>query len=167
MRDPAQTMCAMNGLTIGIGLLALALGSLARTGEPGSGVGVGARSASAAQVAPPPWQSWQELASNAGRYRVRYQLEKSPPPRGESFGLSVYVLDAAGKTVRTDVALLPDADMPEHGHGMTRVPAVKRQPDGRLDASGLRLHMPGRWQIYLDLVEGPHTERAQFDLELE
>lgn len=117
--------------------------------------------------APAPWKSWKELESNAGHYRVRYRLAQDPPPRGELFALAAYVLDADGKTVRADVELLADGDMPEHGHGLARVPRVKKDPDGHFDVEGLRLHMPGRWQIYLDVVEGAHTERAQFDLALE
>jgi hypothetical protein len=81
--------------------------------------------------------------------------------------LQVQVLDAAGKETLRKVALLADADMPEHGHGLTRVPEVASKGENGFQVSGLRLHMPGRWQIYLDLVEGAHTERAQFDLVLE
>jgi hypothetical protein len=114
-----------------------------------------------------PWDSWKELASNAGHYKVRYKLDQDPPRRGELFGLQAYVLDAAGKELRPKVALLADGDMPEHGHGLTRMPEVAPTKDGGFQVSGLRLHMPGRWQIYLDLVEGAHTERAQFDLTLE
>ena len=116
---------------------------------------------------PKPWQSWKELASNAGHYRVRYKLDQDPPPRGELTGLAVYVLDAAGKELRPKLKLLVDADMPEHGHGLVRLPEVAPQPDGGFKVSGLRLHMQGKWQVYLDLVEGAHTERAQFDLALE
>ena len=114
-----------------------------------------------------PWDSWPELASNAGHYKVRYRLDADPPKRGELFGLRAYVLDASGKELRPKVALLADGDMPEHGHGLVRLPAVSALPDGGFQVSGLRLHMPGRWQIYLDLVEGAHTERAQLDLRLE
>ncbi len=117
--------------------------------------------------APVPWTNWKELASNAGHYRVRYRLAQDPPPRGELFGLAAYVLDADGKNVRADVQLLADGDMPEHGHGLARLCEVKQAADGHFDVSGLRLHMPGRWQIYFDIVEGAHTERAQFDLALE
>lgn len=117
--------------------------------------------------APRPWQSWKELSSNAGHYRVRYRLAQDPPPRGELFGLAAYVLDADGQNVRADVELLADGDMPEHGHGLARQPRVRKDPDGHFEVDGVRLSMPGRWQVYLDIVEGAHTERAQFDLTLE
>jgi len=123
--------------------------------------------APAGQEPPKPWQSWKELESNAGHYRVRYKLEQDPPPRGELFGLAVQVLDAAGKETSRKVLLLADADMPEHGHGLARLPEVAPTQPNAFQVSGLRLHMPGRWQIYLDLVEGAHTERAQFDVALE
>ena len=131
-------------------------------------LGLALLGAAPAQQAPEkPWQDWKELASNAGHYRVRYRLEKDPPPRGELFGVQVYVLDAAGKELRPKMTLLADADMPEHGHGLARLPEVSATKDGGFQVSGLRLHMPGKWQLYFDLVEGFHTERAQLDLALE
>jgi hypothetical protein len=39
------------------------------------------------------------------------------------------------------------ATMPEHGHGMNYRPGVEALGDGRFRASGLLLHMPGRWQL--------------------
>lgn len=123
--------------------------------------------APAAQAPDPVWKSWKEITSNAGHYRVRYQFEKEPPPRGELFALQAYVLDAAGKEVRAKVALLADADMPEHGHGLARAPEVQHEKDGGFAIRGMRLPMPGKWQLYFDVVEGFHTERAQLDLVLE
>ena len=40
-----------------------------------------------------------------------------------------------------------DATMPEHGHGMNYRPAVERLGADRFRATGLLLHMPGRWQL--------------------
>ncbi|MBK7643312.1 MAG: hypothetical protein IPJ19_09705 [Planctomycetes bacterium] len=115
----------------------------------------------------PVWKSWKEVPSNAGRYHVRYQIEPDPPPRGELFSLHAYVLDEHSRPIARKLDLLVDADMPEHGHGLTRLPAVAPGSEGGFEVSGLRLHMPGKWQLYLDIVEGAHTERAQFDLVLE
>jgi hypothetical protein len=41
--------------------------------------------------------------------------------------------------------------MPEHRHGMNYRPSVTRRGDGRFTASGLLLHMPGRWEFSFDL----------------
>jgi hypothetical protein len=51
-----------------------------------------------------------------------------------------------------------DATMPQHGHGMNYRPTVEARGDGRFRASGLLLHMPGRWQ--LSFAVGGETLRA-------
>jgi len=48
--------------------------------------------------------------------------------------------------------------MPEHGHGMNYRPTIEVLGDGRFRASGLLLHMPGRWQ--LSFTVGDETLRA-------
>ena len=39
--------------------------------------------------------------------------------------------------------------------------------NGRFEVSGLRLHMPGRWEIYFDIGRGAIIERAQVDIDLD
>ena len=51
-----------------------------------------------------------------------------------------------------------DATMPEHGHGMNYRPTIEALGNGRFRASGLLLHMPGRWQ--LSFTMGDETLRA-------
>jgi hypothetical protein len=70
--------------------------------------------------------------------------------------------DAAAGDVAVDVS----AFMPDHGHGMTTKPIVKRIQDGRFEASGLLLHMPGFWELYIDISRAGVTERAQFSLDI-
>ena len=74
---------------------------------------------------------------------------------------------AAPDAPRADVELAVDAAMPEHGHGMNRVPKVGARPDGGFHAEGLLFHMPGKWQLYFDVTRGAVTERAQADVVLE
>ena len=53
-----------------------------------------------------------------------------------------------------------DADMPEHGHGMTVAPSLRKEGD-EFVAGPLLFHMKGRWEIFVDLTRGALTERAQ------
>ena len=78
----------------------------------------------------------------------------------------MFAPDAPGAP-RADVGLAVDAAMPEHGHGMNRVPKVAPRPDGGFHAEGLLFHMPGRWELYFDVTQGAVTERAQTDVVLE
>jgi hypothetical protein len=116
----------------------------------------------AAEPAPPPWEGAHELASNAGGYVLRYTTAPDPIPWGEPFGLRVWL---PGKG--PDAALAVDAAMPEHGHGMNRVPLVTAAADGGYSVEGLLFHMPGRWELYFDVTEGAVTERAQIEVVLE
>lgn len=61
-----------------------------------------------------------------------------------------------------DAALLRiDAVMPEHGHGMNYRPSVTAAPAGRWRAEGLLFHMPGTWELRLDVQADGRTERLR------
>ena len=58
-----------------------------------------------------------------------------------------------------------DATMPEHRHGMNYA-ARLTETDGGLIADGLLFHMAGRWQLRIEAVIGPDTERFTDDIVL-
>ena len=118
--------------------------------------------AAAVEPAPPPWEGAHELASNAGGFVLRYRSAPEPIPWGEPFDLRVWL---PGKGPGASLAV--DAAMPEHGHGMNRVPVVTEAGDGGYAVEGLLFHMPGRWELYFDVTEGAVTERAQVEVVLE
>jgi hypothetical protein len=106
------------------------------------------------------------IESNAGSYLVRVRFAPESVPLNEPFNVVAIVLDAAtGAPV--DAALSADAAMPAHGHGMNTRPVVRPLGLGRYEARGLEFHMPGRWELYLDLTRDGVTERAQMDVTLE
>lgn len=49
---------------------------------------------------------------------------------------------------------------------MTRVAKVTRVEASIWKAEGLVFHMPGRWELYIDITDGGVTERAQLDVDL-
>jgi len=88
--------------------------------------------------------------------------------RGTPLTFDVRVSEANDPTGRLpEVVLVLDADMPEHLHGINRVPRVERRADGTFRVEGLYLHMPGWWELFLDVRQGPWTERAQLRVDLE
>jgi hypothetical protein len=108
------------------------------------------------------------VVSNDGSYFVAYRATPHPIPLNELFEVSVWVYPAQDRSrALTDVNLHADAAMPEHDHGMNTRPKVQANPDGSFKISGMQFHMPGHWQLYLDVTRGSVTERAQFDIELE
>lgn len=113
-----------------------------------------------------------EVVSNGGRYVLHVREPDGGFVRGKPFVFDVTVARAAGKDgesapIATGIELLFDADMPEHLHGINRTPKVERLADGTFRVEGVYLHMAGWWELFLDVVEGPWTERAQMRVVLE
>jgi hypothetical protein len=122
----------------------------------------------AAVDAPKPWIGGAEIVSNDGDFRVVYKIADGPVRRGETFAIDAWVFAAdAPEAPRTDVSLAVDAAMPQHGHGMNRVPRVENLGAGRFHIDGLDFHMPGRWELYFDVARQALVERAQADVEVE
>jgi hypothetical protein len=124
-----------------------------------------------APVKPAAWANARETASNGGTYRVLWRTSPDVIPRGQTFAIDAWVFAAddpkQAPLPLTNVKLDVDATMPEHGHGMNRIPKITRRDDGGFHVEGLLFHMPGRWELYLDVTSGAITERAQVKLELE
>lgn len=98
----------------------------------------------------------------SGDYTVT--LNALPPnvASNELFSFSVR-LEAAGGIDAGGLDIVVDAGMPQHAHGMTVRPAYhKVDPPGNFEVDGMLFHMPGAWELYVDVVDGPYTERATF-----
>jgi hypothetical protein len=67
---------------------------------------------------------------------------------------------AAGTTIEVD------AGMPAHHHGMNLSARIEPVSDGRFRVSGMLFHMPGQWEIYIDVIQGAKKERARFAVEV-
>lgn len=55
--------------------------------------------------------------------------------------------------------------MPHHGHGMAVEPVTRRidSMPGVFEVTGMMFHMPGEWELYIDIIDGPYTERVTFN----
>jgi hypothetical protein len=132
-------------------------------GTPGE-VGL-VRSRPGAEGQPPAAHGWVAGTSADGTWRVRWRTEPSPIPINEPFRLIVEVAGARDPDAALDELTLElDAGMPAHGHGLQRVPRVTRAAAGRFTADGLLFHMPGAWELYLDVAREGIAERAQFSV---
>ena len=100
--------------------------------------------------------SWRFLGGKAGM-----------PPMRNPFDMEVEVRSAADGTPFAGT-LRADAAMPQHGHGMNVRPAVKATGPGAWTVEPMLLHMPGRWELALDLAwPDGRVRRLQTRLELE
>ena len=106
----------------------------------------------------------RRVDSNGGTYSVTVESTPNPIPMNEPFDLRFTVAAKSGSL--QGVAVQVDARMPAHGHGMNRVPKLTTQADGTTRAEGMLFHMPGHWELYVDITQGGKTERAQFDVDL-
>jgi len=95
------------------------------------------------------------------------ELRTAPPviAVNQPFDVSVRVTPKGALAGPLEVAV--DARMPAHFHGMTRVAKVTRVEASAWKAEGLVFHMPGRWELYIDITDGGVTERAQLDVDLQ
>jgi hypothetical protein len=118
-------------------------------------------------VPPPPLG--RHVISNAGAYLVTYETDPPAIPMNEPFTIRVRLFEqATGRVVPADeIALAVDARMPEHFHGMNRVPVISRDGSADFTATGMLFHMHGSWELYFDITRGGVTERAQTRVELE
>ncbi|MFO1157472.1 MAG: hypothetical protein U1E60_01395 [Reyranellaceae bacterium] len=57
-----------------------------------------------------------------------------------------------------------DATMPEHRHGMNYKATIISAGDGRFRVEGLVFHMPGRWEVDIDVRAGSETERLTHEI---
>lgn len=104
--------------------------------------------------------------SEQGHFRVSYTPEPDPVPLNQYFRLKVQVQNSQNQLL-DDVNIAVDAGMPEHNHGMNSQPEVKKLGPGVFEVRGLLFHMPGYWEIYVDVMQDGRKERAIFGLTLD
>lgn len=82
-----------------------------------------------------------------------------PVAIGEPFEIEIALCGESVERVSVD------ATMPAHKHGMNYKPDVTEIEAGsRYTADGLFFHMPGQWQITIDIYGGSGGERFMMDV---
>lgn len=124
-----------------------------------------------ATAAEPKADAIRARQTSGGSYYVSYTPIPDPIPLNRVFSLDVRVWrDEAMTTPATDVAVSADAAMPHHHHGMNLVPRAERKGDGAFRVNGMLFHMPGYWEIYVDVRDAQgkrgSEERARFEVEV-
>ena len=106
---------------------------------------------------------WETATSADEGFFVRWRLLVPEVPLADPFDIEVEVW--TDETMREPAVfdrLYVDAGMPHHRHGMNVVPEIESRSPGRWVARGMLLHMPGRWQFYVDVLDDGRIERAQW-----
>lgn len=118
--------------------------------------------------APAAWDGARTARTLDGSWRIAWKARGGAIRRGEPFVIDAWVFepgfpDAPARSV--DLRL--DAWMPEHLHGMTRVPRIVRRLDQGFTLEGVLLHMSGFWELDFDVTRGGVTSRASVRIDLE
>lgn len=117
--------------------------------------------APAQPVCPPSDQAYERLT--ASDTEIAYRWDPAPLKLGRFFTADVITCRSPGPVTRISL----DATMPAHGHGMNYRPKAVEVAPGHYRFSGLMLHMPGRWQVTVDLYDGTRlVRRLTRDLDL-
>ncbi|MBC8370497.1 MAG: hypothetical protein H8E25_10895 [Planctomycetes bacterium] len=82
-------------------------------------------------------------------------------PLNEIFSFEIELIDGPADSVGVD------ADMPSHGHGMITEPVVNKLDGTHYQVDGMMLHMPGYWEIYVDVMRDGDSERFMLPITLE
>jgi hypothetical protein len=95
---------------------------------------------------------------------LHYRIEPSPLRVAQHFSMQFLVCRGAESLVPDDFKI--DALMPTHGHGMNYKAKVTIQRDGRVETTGMLLHMPGAWQVVVNLSYDRLDRQVAIDYQL-
>jgi hypothetical protein len=127
--------------------------------------------ACAAPAGPPadPLAGYSVAESSAGMFTAAWRVvDRVAIPDNEPFELDVRLFEHADvDTPMTGAEVVVSGWMPDHGHGMNRRPLAAEVAPGRYRVRGMLFHMSGSWQLFIDVIQGGVSERAQFDVQVE
>jgi hypothetical protein len=101
-----------------------------------------------------------EPSLKQGGVQAAWKVEGAPIAVGRHFAIDVMVCPADAVLARVD------ATMPAHRHGMNYRPSVTPQGAGRWRVEGLMFHMPGTWELRLDVQAPGRSEQLRDTVEL-
>ena len=120
-----------------------------------------------------PGAAWADCPLDLGRstglvvfsahYLVAFRAEPLRIEVGEPFSLLV---NACTRADRPAELVNVDAQMPDHKHGMNYRPTIVSLGSGRYRVDGMIFHMPGRWELSLDVRDGEESERLSHEFDV-
>ncbi|MEE9395333.1 MAG: FixH family protein [Planctomycetota bacterium] len=108
----------------------------------------------------------QVATSDGGAFQVKLKTLPAPLETNEHFRLTVQITALEGASLE-GIEVTADADMPAHGHGMNTKPITSKTGDGQYEVEGFLFHMPGYWELYVDIMRAGQRERATFSFNLD
>ena len=105
------------------------------------------------------------VLSEGGEVRLTWSSQPSPVPLNVPFELHLE-LTRAGRPL-TGARVHARAGMPAHGHGMVREPRTLPAGEGRYRVEGMLFHMPGLWEVEVQVMAEGLDDRVVFPIVLE
>ncbi|WP_406644613.1 FixH family protein [Aliisedimentitalea scapharcae] len=104
------------------------------------------------------------VATRYETLQASYEIDFLDVPLNGVHSWRLSLQDKQGQPVRgADIDLT--ADMPEHLHGMTTVPlAQETDPPGVYLVRGMNFHMPGYWEVTLDITGAGSRHLLRFNV---
>lgn len=110
--------------------------------------------------------SW--TVGESGWVAARFSSTPEPLPLNAMCELEVELVAAEGEHAPLEgVELRASAWMPDHAHGTNYQPRTTELGGGRYRVRGLLLHMPGYWELFLDVEDGAGgSDRVRYEVNL-
>ncbi len=119
-------------------------------------------------------KGWHVADGHRGLHRLAWRIRPaegelapstpSKPPRNSEFALDVLLL--RDEQLAPGLRVAVTGWMPEHEHGMVRLPVVEEVAPGRHSVTGMLLHMRGTWQLRFQIFAERDSETVTFDVDL-
>lgn len=104
------------------------------------------------------------LDGRHGHYVLELRAEPPTPRVGQIFRVITLVRQSDTGRAVEGARVVVDAEMPQHGHGMTTRPEHREIGGGHYVTEGMKLHMPGRWVLTVG-VEAEREDEARIAIE--
>ena len=107
----------------------------------------------------------QSTKSSNDHYIIEWKTIPANISVNEYFQMEFLVKEPM-KPINYPVDLLVDAGMQAHNHGMHTKPITKRVDKQHFISEGMLFHMPGEWQVELEISRGIMKEKAVIEITL-
>lgn len=101
----------------------------------------------------------------AGHFYFELELRPAVPAVGTLFEVYTTLREVESGEPLSGARVVVDASMPEHAHGMVTRPEHEEVGEGRYVSRGMKLHMPGRWQLHLRAALGGKEDTLSLEYE--
>lgn len=116
---------------------------------------------------PPPGQGFEKKGiSSNGTFSLTLRFDTDPVPLNQPFGFEIRIERKDSGDLQP-ISISVDARMPQHRHGMVHQPVISRVSDQVYRVDNMLFHMPGRWELYVDVTQDYVTERLSLEILLE